>query len=166
MAVQTSYNVYHDEKYFGSINRLNPHATISKVNNDENNIPYGRFVMDGGGDNQATLPSSFASESDILGVVVRELNRAYSDNEIFGAKIGHDMTVMTHGRIACDPISDVLRGQQVYVVVGDGTLPNENLGKVSGTAGEGTTTAIALTGVKFAESVSSGTPVWVSLGLG
>ncbi|MDX1474496.1 MAG: hypothetical protein R3309_10020 [Reinekea sp.] len=164
MPVQTSYSVYHDAKYAGAVNSVNPYATVSKLNTDTVTIPFGYGVV-ADGDNGMQLPTNASTAADFIGISMRELNRAYQDGEIFGAPVGQDHAVVTHGRIAGVAGVTVSNRDDVYLIIGDGTTPNALLGRFSNAAGAGVTAAVQITGAKFLEGGDNGDPVWISLGL-
>lgn len=165
MAVQTTYSVYHGAKYAGAVNSVNPYATASKLNTDAANIPFGYGVVSDG-ENGMILPVDTSTAANFVGIVMRELNRAYADGEVFGAPVGYDGTVVTHGRVAGVAGATVAKDDPVFLVVGDGTTPNAALGKFTNAAGATTLTAVEITGAKFLEAGGDGDAVWISLGIG
>lgn len=165
MAVQTTYSVYHGAKYAGAVNSLNPYATASKLNSDSSTIPFGLGVVSSGED-KMLLPTNTSTASQFIGVVMREVNRAYADGEAFGAPVGQDATVVTHGRVAGVAGGTVAKDDSVFVVIGDGTTPNAALGKFTNAAGAGALAAVQVSGAKFLEAGVDGDAVWISLGLG
>lgn len=160
MVVQTSYSVYHDEKYAGAVNSVNPYATLSKLNTDTVNIPFGYGVVRDG-ENGMNLPAASSVAADFVGIAMRELNRAYQDGEVFGAPVGQDHAVVTHGRVAGVAGATVVGGEAVYLGVGVDVA-----GKFTNAAGTGDTLAVAISGAKFLEAGADGDPVWISLGIG
>ena len=123
MAVQTSYSVYHAAKYAGAVNSVNPYATESKLNTDTVNIPFGYGVI-ADGETGMILPSTGDTAADFVGVSMRELNRAYADGETFGAPVGRDGTVVTHGRVAVVAVLDfVVLGEAGLKVIVPSRLP-------------------------------------------
>lgn len=157
MAVQTTYSVYHGAKYAGAVNSVNPYSTISKVNTDTDNVAFGLFVV-GDGDSGFTAPTSSSTAAELIGVTMRELNRAYADDETFGAVVGRDAAIVTMGTVAVTAAAAVATTDTVYVGVGADVA-----GQVTNDAGSGDTLAVELTGAKFAESVDAGEPVFVNL---
>jgi hypothetical protein len=157
MAVQTTYGVYHNAKYAGAVNSVNPYATVSKLNTSGENIPYGLFVA-GDGDNGFTALTDASTATDVIGVTMRELNRAYADDETFGAVAGRDAAIVNLGHVAVTTAAAVAITDTVYVGVG-----SDVAGMVTNAAGSGTTLAVELPGAKFAESVDAGEPVFVNL---
>ncbi len=138
MAVQTTYSVYHAEKYAGAVNSVNPYGTTSKLNVDTVNIPYGYGVVSDG-DGNMELPTATSTASEFIGIVMRELNRGYGDSETFGATVKRDGTVVTFGRVAGVAGASVSEGDAVYLGVGADVA-----GKFTDTAGTGTTLAVAI----------------------
>lgn len=160
MAVQTSYSVYHAEKYAGAVNSVNPYATESKLNTDTVNIPFGYGVV-ADGESGMKLPTAGSVIADFVGVSMRELNRAYADGAAFGAEKDQDGTVVTHGRVAVVAGATVANRDPVFLGVGSAVA-----GKFTNVAGTGTTAAVQVVGAKFQEAGVDGAAVWVSLGLG
>lgn len=160
MAVQTSYSVYHGAKYAGAVNSVNPYATASKLNTGAANIPFGYGVVSDG-ENGMVLPTSGSVAAEFIGIVMRELNRAYADGEVFGAPVGYDGTVVTHGRVAGVAGATVAKDEPVFLGVGSSVA-----GKFTNAAGTGATLAVAITGAKFLEAGGDGDAVWISLGIG
>lgn len=160
MAVQTTYDVYHAAKYAGQVNQLNPFDTVSRHNGSGDSIPFGLGVVTSGTD-AATLPTNTDTELTFVGVAMRELNRAYEDAETFGAKDGQDFTVVTEGRVAVVAGATVAKDDPVYMIIGDGTLPNTLLGKFSNVAGATTTTGVLIPDAKFEEAGTLDAATWV-----
>ncbi|AUR99189.1 hypothetical protein NVP1263B_29 [Vibrio phage 1.263.B._10N.286.51.B1] len=160
MAVQTTYSVYHAAKYAGAVNSVNPYATESKLNTDTVNIPFGYGVV-ADGETGMILPSTGDTAADFVGVAMRELNRAYADGETFGAPVGRDGTVVTHGRVAVVAGATVANRDPVFLGIGADVA-----GKFTNAAGTGATEAVEITGAKFQEAGVDGDAVWISLGLG
>ncbi len=165
MAVQTSYSVYHDEKYAGAVNSINPYGTVSKINNEGDTIPFGYGVVTDG-ENGMILPTDSSVATEFVGITMRELNRAYEDSETFGAQDARDGAVVTFGRVAGVAGGTVVKDDSVYMIVGDGTTPNEDLGKFTNAVGSGTTTAVAISNAKFLEGGDADEAVWIALGIG
>lgn len=165
MAVQTSYSVYHDEKYAGAVNSVNPYGTVSKFNDTGDTIPFGYGVVSDGEDGMA-LPTDSSTASNFIGITMRELNRAYEDSETFGAQDQRDGAVVTFGRVAGVLGGTVAKDDSVYMVIGDGTTPNTLLGTFTNSVGSGTSTAVAVSNAKFLEAGDAADAVWISLGIG
>jgi len=160
MAVQTTYSVYHAEKYAGAVNSVNPYGTVSKLNASDAVVPYGYGVVtDGNGGME--LPSASSTALEFIGIAMREVNRAYADGEAFGDPIGRDGTVVTFGKVAGVAGMAVAESEQVFLGVGSAVA-----GKFMSEAGTGTSAAISITGAKFLESGVEDGAVWISLSIG
>ena len=160
MAVQTTYSVYHAEKYAGAVNSVNPYGTVSKLNTDSATIPFGYGVVsDGSGGME--LPTSSSTALEFMGVSMRELNRAYADGETFGAPVGRDGTVVTFGKVAGVAGGTVTEDGAVYLGVGSAVA-----GKFMAAAGTGTSLAVLISNAKFLESGVADDAVWISIGIG
>ena len=160
MPVQTTYSVYHAEKYAGAVNSVNPYGTVSKLNTDTVSIPFGYGVV-ADGESGMTLPATDSVATEFVGIAMRELNRAYADSETFGAPVGRDHAVVTFGKVAGVAGATVAYGDAVYMGVGVDVQ-----GKFTNAAGTGDTLAVAITGAKFLEAGADGEAVWISLSIG
>lgn len=160
MAVQTTYSEYHAAKYAGQVNQLNPFDTVTRHNGSGDSIPFGLGVVTSGTDS-ATLPDENATALTFVGVVMRELNRAYEDAETFGSKDGQDFTVVTEGRVAVVAGITVAKDDPVYMIIGDGTAQNTLLGKFSNVIGATTTTGVLIPNAKFEEAGVLDAATWV-----
>lgn len=160
MAVQTTYSVYHGEKYAGAVNATNPYGDTSKLNADTVTIPFGYGVVSDG-EGGMVLPTSGSTAAEFIGIVMRELNRAYQDGETFGAQVGRTHSVVTFGKVAGVAGETVAKDEPVFLGVGADVA-----GKLMNAAGSGATLAIAITGAKFLEAGGDGDAVWIALGIG
>ena len=151
MAVQTSYDVYHAEKYAGQVNQLNPFDTVSRFNDSGDSIGFGYGVVTDG-ESGAALPDENATALTFAGVAMREMNRAFTDDETFGAKDQNDFTVVTEGRVAVVAGATVAKDDPVYLIVGDGTASNTLLGKFSNVIGADETLGVLISTAKFEEA--------------
>lgn len=154
MSVQTSYSVYHGEKYAGQV--VNLIDSVSRYNGTGDSIPFGYAVVsDGAG--KAKLPTASDTALTFEGIVMREVNRAYSVGETFGAVDGQDFTVVTAaGKMAVVAGSSVAQDDAVYFGVGADVA-----GKFTNAAGTGATLAVLLSKAKFLEDGSADDVVWV-----
>ena len=109
MPVQGGNAINHDIAYEGMVADGEVSNGVSKVNKGAVNIAYGRGVVSDG-DDGAKLPVAGSTAAQFIGVVRRELNRAYTSTEVFGAVAKRDMTVETMapiwvrpwvGRVSC-----------------------------------------------------------------
>lgn len=156
MAVQTSYNVYHDEKYAGAVNAINPYSTVSRLNGTGDSIPFGYGVVtDSTVENGAKLPAAIDTALTFTGVAMRELNRSFADNETFGAVDDQDFTVVQDGRVAVVLGGTVTKDAQLYLGVGADVA-----GTFTASAGTGDTLAVLITNAKFEEAGDAGDVVW------
>lgn len=165
MPVQTSYSVYHDEKYAGMVNKLNPFHAKSRLNGSGDTIPFGYGVIaDPDVDGGAMLPDDTGTALLFQGVAMHELNRAYEDDDTFGAIDGYDFTVVDEGRIAVVVGGAVSADDQAYLVIGDGTASNDLLGKFTNAVGSTTSTAVLIPNAKFEEDATAdGDVVWLQM---
>lgn len=160
MAVQTTYSVYHAEKYAGAVNSVNPYATASKLNVEGDVIPFGYGVVADGEDGMV-LPDAGSVAGDFIGITMRELNRAYADGETFGAPVGRTHAVVTFGKVAGVAGASVAYGDDVFLGIGSSVA-----GKFTNAAGTGATEAVQIVGAKFLEAGADGDAVWISLNIG
>lgn len=164
MAVQTTYQINHEAAYAGMVADLQVCNTISKLNkSDTVNIPYGYGVVTDG-DNGATTPNSVSTAAEFIGIAMRELDRAYQDDEVFGAQARRPFTVVTHGVVWVNAEVAVAKDDPVFLIVSDGTGTDQ--GKWSNVVGAGATLAVEIPGAKWVSSAVSGALAKISLGLG
>ncbi len=163
MTVQTSYSIDHGEAYEGMPVDLELCNTVSRLNKSGVVIPYGHGVVTED-DNSARLPTAGDTAEAFNGSVMRELNRAYTDGQTFGALDGRDMTVITHGAVWGRALAAVTKDDPVYLVVSDGTGTNQ--GKFTNVVGAGATLAVEIIGAKWVSSAGAGDLAKISLGLG
>lgn len=150
MPVQTEYNTYHDKYYQGMSPDTQLCNTVSRLNKGTDNIPFGSGVItDGVGG--AKLPAAGATAAQFNGVALRELNRAYKDDETFGAKAGYDFTVVTAGPIVVKALEDVAKDDKVFLRIG-----TTGTGDFCKSAGSGVTAAVEIPNAKWSEDVTSG----------
>lgn len=154
MSVQTSYSVYHGEKYAGQV--VNLIDSVSRYNGTGAAIPFGYAVVsDGAG--KAKLPTSTDTALTFEGIAMREVNRAYGPNDTFGAVDGQDFTVVTAaGKVAVVAGATVGLNDAVYFGVGDDVA-----GKFTNAAGTGVTAAVLIPKAKFLEAGDEDDIVWV-----
>ena len=153
MPVQTAYSIEHDDLYPGQIVDLQLANTNTKLNKSGSNIPYGYGVIRDG-DNAAKIPGAAFTVDEIVGIAVRELDRAYSDGEVFGAKDGHSFTVMTLGVIAVIAVNAVNDGDDVFLAQ-DGTIQNVSTGG-----------AVQIPNARFITTAGAGAKAKISLVVG
>ena len=160
MSVQTSYSTTHNEAYAGMVADQQLLNTVSKVNTDTVNIPYGKAVVRDG-EAGGKLPTSGSVAADFVGVAMYELNRAYADGDTFGAVTDNDMTVVTSGVVWVKSASDnVTVGQAAFYRVGA-----TNTGDFANAAGSAGTASVAVSG-KFLTAGDTGDLVKLSLVVG
>lgn len=153
MTVQTSYSFEHAVAYQGQIADLQLCNTVSKLNKSGATIPFGYAVIHDG-DDAAKIAGAVFTGSAVVGIVARELNRAYADGDTFGAPDDRDMTVVTSGVIWATTVDSATIGGNVYA---------DQDGTIRATAGA---TGIQIPGAKFASSAGAGELVKVSLNIG
>lgn len=161
MTVQASYSTTHAAAYAGMIADQQLLNTVSKVNTEVSaTIEYGKGVVRDG-ENGAKLPTSGSVTADFVGVVMRELNRAYADGATFGAPVDTDLTAVTSGGIWVKSASDgVVPGEAAFLRVGA-----TNTGDFANAAGSSGTLSVAITG-KFLTAGDTGDLVKLSLVIG
>jgi hypothetical protein len=156
MAVQssTSYSLTHGAAYEGMLVDQQLSNIISRLNKSETaTIPFGRAVVTDG-DDGAKLPTGSSTNLNVIGITVRELNRAYKDNdETFGAVPNRDFAIVTMGVVYVKPVVAVTKDDLVYVVLANGTFTNVAGG------------AVAITDAKWASSSDANGFAKISLGL-
>lgn len=160
MPVQTTYSSTHDKAYAGMVADLQALNTVSKLNKTGAIIGYGKGVVTDGED-AAKLGGTGLNAATFIGVVMRELNRAYADGETFGARDKQDMTVVTHGVIWVKAATTVAKDDKVFVRVG-----STNTGDFSNAAGTAATESVEIPGAKFLTAGDTGDLVKISMGIG
>lgn len=167
MPVVGGNTINHNALYAGMVTSMQLCNGVSKLNKQGATVAFGLGVVSDGDDGMI-LPVDTSTAANFIGVVKYELNRAYQDGETFGARPDYDATVITHGEIAVLPTVDVAKDDPVFLIVGDGTAPNANLGKFSNVIGAGVTLAVAITDAKWTTTTTtaSAQPGKISLGIG
>lgn len=164
MAVQTTYASEHGAAYAGMPADGQLCNTVSRLNASGATIPYGLGVVTDTAvtdSDAATLPTGSSTAEQFNGVVMREVNRAYTDSDTFGAIDNHDMTVITHGVVWVEVLDTVAKDAPVYLRVG-----STGTGKFSGVVGSGATLGVLISDAKFVSGGDAGDLVKISLGLG
>ncbi len=159
--VQASYGLNHGPAWVGMIADGQLSNVVSKINNDTVTIQYGKAVVRDGTAGGAKLPVAGSVTADIIGVAVRELNRAYTDGSTFGAVIDKDFSVMTVGTIWVTVAEAVAINDPAFVRVGA-----TQTGDFCKTAGTGATLAVAMTGAKFLTAATAGNLAKLSIVVG
>lgn len=157
MPVQTTYSKYMGEALDGMKADMEAYNTVSKLNKGTAVIPFGRAVFTDGDDGMK-LPVSGSTAAQFIGIVMRELTRAYTDAQItsgIGAIPNYDNTVMTTGVIWVSPAVAVAKDDPVYVLKADGRLTN-----VAGTDN------ILISNASFVSTAAAGARAKVSLVIG
>ena len=116
------------------------------------------------GDDGAKLPVAASTAANFIGVVKRELNRAYTATDVFGAVAKRDMTVETMASIWVTARVAVAKDDPVYLVVGDGTGTNQ--GQFSNVIGAAATLAVLIPGAKWVSTAGAGALAKISLNIG
>lgn len=157
MPVQTTYQKYMGEALDGMKADMEAYNTVSKLNKGTAVIPFGRAVFTDGDDGMK-LPVAGSTAAQFIGIVFRELTRAYTTAEAsggIGAIPKYDNTVMTMGCIWVSPAVAVAKDDPVYVLKADGRLTN-----VAGTDN------ILIPNAKFVSTAAAGARAKVSLVIG
>lgn len=156
----SSYSLNHAAAFAGMVADDQLANIISKVNGTNAVIPFGKVVFRDGVDGM--IPATPASVlSDLLGVVVRELNRAYAPGEAFGAAVAKDGSVMTVGAIWVVAQEAVSPTDKVFVRVGA-----TNTGDVAKSVGAAGTLSIEWPNAKFLTIAKAGELVKISIVVG
>lgn len=163
MPVQGGNAINHDIAYEGMVADGEVSNGVSKLNKGATNIAYGRGVVSDG-DDGAKLPAAGSTALQFIGVVRRELNRAYTSTDVFGAVSKRDMTVETMAPIWVRPLVAVTKDDPVYLVIGDGTGANQ--GRFSNVAGTGPTLAVLIPSAKWVTTTGAGVLGKISLKVG
>lgn len=163
MSVQGGNAINHNAAYAGMPADGQISNDVSKVNKGTVGIPFGYGVVTDG-DDGAKLPVSASTAANFVGVAVRELNRAYTESEVFGAQAKRDFTVRTSGVIWVTASVAVTKDQPVYLIVGDGTGTNQ--GKFSNVVGAAATLAVLVPDAKWVSSAGAGALAKISLNIG
>jgi len=160
MTVQTTYAIDHAEAYAGMKADQQINNTVSKLNKSGATIVFGKAVATDT-EGSSRLVATGDTTLDFNGVVMRELNRAYDDGDVFGAPDDKDMTVITHGVVWVVAAEAVAVDEQAFMRVGA-----TSQGDWSNAAGAGVTESISIVGAKFITAGAQGDLVKLSLGLG
>lgn len=163
MSVQGGNALEHGVAYAGMPADGQLDNDVSKLNKGTANIAFGLGVVSDG-DDGAALPTAASTAANFVGVVKRELNRAYTSLETFGAQAKRDMTVRTTGVIWVTARVAVTKDQPVYLVVGDGTGTNQ--GQFSNVVGAAATLAVLIPDAKWVSSAGAGALAKISLNIG
>ena len=160
MSVQTTYSIDHAEAYAGMRADQQLNNAVSKLNKSGSTIVYGKAVATDT-EGSSRLVATGDTVLDFNGVVLRELNRAYDDGDVFGAPDGQDMSVVTHGVIWVVAAVAVLVDEQAFMRVG-----TTSQGDWSNAAGVGVTESISIVGAKFITAGAQGDLVKLSISVG
>lgn len=154
----------HGEAYEGMPADGQTYNHVSKLNGTAAAIAYGRGVVSDAVDPEtsAMLPGPTSTPGKFVGVVVRELNRAYMDNQFFGAPMDRDMTVRTMGPVWVRALVAVAVDDPVYLVNGEGA----NQGRFTNAAGTGATAGILIPNAKWTKAAEAGALAKISLVVG
>lgn len=158
--VQASYDLNHGPAWAGMVADDQLANIISKLNTDAGTIAYGKGVV-ADGEGGAKLPATGATAANFVGVAVRELNRAYTASDIFGAVVKKDFSVMTVGVIWVKVLEAVVARDPAFLRIG-----STGTGDFCKTAGSAATESIAIPGAKFLTSASAGGLAKVSFVVG
>lgn len=156
----TSYGLNHDAAFTGMVADGQVANIVSKINDDTATVAYGKGVVRNGekGFKAATADST---GDNFVGVLVRELNRAYTDGATFGAPVDRPASVLTAGVIWVTVAEDVAVGDAAFLRVGA-----TQTGDFAKTAGESATLSVAIPGAKFLTAATAGGLAKLSLVVG
>jgi hypothetical protein len=163
MSVSGGNAINHGVAYAGMISSGQVSNGISKLNKGTVNIPFGYGVVSDG-DDGAKLPVSTSTAANFIGVVARELNRAYTAADVVGAYAKRDMTVESMTEIWVTARVAVTKDDPVYLVVSDGTGAFQ--GQFSNVVGATTTLAVLIAGAKWTSTAGAGALAKISLKIG
>lgn len=163
MPVQGGNALNHGVAYAGMMTSAQVANTVSKLNKGTVNIAFGLGVITDG-DDGAKLPGAGATAAQFVGVVRRELNRAYTATDIVGAVAKFDASILTAGEIWVTAFVAVTKDQPVFLIVSDGTGTNQ--GKFTNIVGATTTLAVAIPNAKWTSSAGAGALAKISLTIG
>ena len=155
--------INHGVAYAGMISSGQVSNGVSKLNKGTVNIPFGYGVVSDG-DDGAKLPVAASTAANFIGVVKRELNRAYTATDVVGAVAKRDMTVETMSEIWVTARVAVSKDDPVYLVVGDGTGTNQ--GQFSNVVGAAATLAVLIPNAEWTSSAGAGALAKISLKIG
>lgn len=156
----TSYGLNHDAAFTGMVADGQVANIVSKINDDTVTVAYGKGVVRSGekGFKAATADST---AGNFVGVLVRELNRAYADGATFGAPIDRPASVLTAGVIWVTVAEDVAVGDAAFLRVG-----TDNTGDFAKAVGSEATASVAIPGAKFLTAATAGGLAELSLVVG
>jgi hypothetical protein len=156
----TSYGLNHDAAFTGMVADGQVANIVSKINDDTVTIAYGKGVVRSGekGFKAATADST---ADNFVGVLVRELNRAYADGATFGAPVDRPASVLTAGVIWVTVAEPVAVGDAAFLRVGA-----TQTGDFAKTAGESATLSVVIPGAKFLTAATTGGLAKLSLVVG
>ena len=161
MPITGGYTINHAALMAGMVVDGQLKNTISKLNKSTSvYIPFGSGVVSDGEDG-AKLPVDASTAAQFKGVVLRELNRAYTDTDTSGAVPLRDYTVMTEGVVAVKVLDTVAQDDAVYFRVGA-----TGNGEFSGVVGTGVTLGVLIPNAKFLTGGEAGDLVKLSLKVG
>lgn len=164
MPVQGGYAIDHAKAYAGMVVDAQLNNSVSKVNTTDALVPFGVAVARSGVDGFELLTDS-STAVDVVGVLRRELNRAVTDGDVYGAMPERDASVLTTGTIYVPVIEDVTAGEAAFVVIGNDT-DLDTVGHFSNAAGTAATTAVALPNAKFVSDAAEGDLAALSIVIG
>ena len=156
----TSYGLNHDTAFTGMVADGQVANIVSKINDDTATVAYGKGVVRNGekGFKAATADST---GGNFVGVLVRELNRAYTDGATFGAPVDRPASVLTAGVIWVTVAEDVAVGDAAFLRVGA-----TQTGDFAKAAGSAETLSVTIPGAKFLTAATAGGLAKLSLVVG
>lgn len=160
MAITGGYTLNHDSAFAGMVVDGQLNNIVSKTNLSQVTIPYGLGVVASGPDGMVP-PASTNVAGDFIGVVVRELNRAYQASDAFGEPATYTGSVLTAGVIYVRVSTAVNARDPAFLNVGLATP-----GQFTNAAGTGATAAVQIPNAIFLTSASAGGLAKLSLKIG
>lgn len=158
MPVQTSYQLYNAQALPGMRADMEAWNAVSKVNKSNAVIPFGRAVFSDG-DEGMRLAAAGTTAAQFIGVTLRELTRAYTDEQIaagIGAVPNRDAAVFTLGVLWVTAPVAIAKDNPVYVVLATGQFTNVADGANN----------ILIPNAKFVSTAAAGALVKLSLVVG
>lgn len=156
----TSYGLNHDAAFTGMVADGQVANIVSKINDDTVTVAYGKGVVRSGEKGFKAATDS-STPADFVGVLVRELNRSYTDGATFGAPVDRPASVLTAGVIWVTVAEDVKVGDAAFLRVG-----TTQTGDFAKAAGSEATASVAITGAKFLTAATAGGLAKLSLVVG
>lgn len=156
----TSYGLNHDAAFTGMVADGQVANIVSKINDDTVTVAYGKGVVRSGEKGFKAVTAD-STAGNFVGVLVRELNRAYADGATFGAPVDRPASVLTAGVIWVTVAEAVGAGDAAFLRVGA-----TQTGDFAKAAGSEATASVAIPGAKFLTAATAGGLAKLSLVVG